>query len=355
MNKYIIERLVSWAEGKPSPPLKLEMWIPSTCNLKCKFCNRWKSKKVDEIEEELIMKILKDAKNMDVRDFVISGYGEPFTRVSLLKKIFKKVKEYNLDGCIVTNGNLLENKDLKFLVDIGWNSIFFSLESCDESSHDSIVGMSGAFKKLIKAISNLDKIKKKLGKEQPIIHINVVLAEWNFKEVKNFIRLAKWSGVNKIDFQSLMNMKQDWNQKKFENFKVEIFKAVNLSKEFDIETNLTHFINIDYIKYANEVEKIFLEDTKNKEGFLSIPCYLPWYGIMITHDGKVGPCAQLAERSNIDIFSHTLKEIWFDAFDSFRKDMVNNKIKGCMCCTPMVIENRMIRKELQNVLKKAES
>ena len=46
-----------------------------------------------------------------------------------------------------------------------------------------------------------------------------------------------------------------------------------------------------------------------KKGFLSIPCYLPWWGMMITHEGKVGPCARLAESSKINIFSSSMKDI----------------------------------------------
>jgi len=352
MNEDVVKRLVNWSYGKPSPPFKLEMWIPSGCNLKCKFCNRWRIKDIDGISDELIMSILKEAHSLGIKDFVISGFGEPFIRKPFLNILLKEVKNYEMNGCIVTNGTLLKKEDLEFLIDIKWNSVFFSLESCEASSHDSIVGMESAFGKLIQNVSNLSNIKEMTGSEYPIIHINVVLAKWNFKEVEDFIKLAKQSGVNKIDFQSLMSVKGNWGINKLESFKKEVSSAVDLAKEYNIETNLDSFTDIDYIKYSNEVEKILSKDLEGKEGFLSIPCYLPWWGMMITHNGKVGPCALLAERSKFDIYSSTLEDLWFNKFDFFRKQMSNNKVKGCMCCTPMVIENRRIREKLQNILEK---
>ena len=351
MNEELIRRLVEWSKGKPQPPLKLEMWIPVSCNLRCKFCDKWKNPKINGMSDQTIMKILKESNEIGIKDFVLSGFGEPFMKKNLIMQIIRKVKEYEMHGCLITNGTLITQRELELLVKLRWNAIFFSIEGYNASIHDSVVGVKGAFDRLIKTIYKLNEVKRKLKENNPWLKFNIVLARWNFKYIEKFIVLANKLGINEITFQSLMSPKKpNWIVKNFAVFKNKIKKSLNLAKELDIKTNLESFLNPEYLIYASNIEKILLKDVKNKKGFLSIPCYHPWWGMTITHEGRVGPCALLAERSKIDVFSSSMKDIWFNKFNYFREKIINKDIKDCMCCTPIVIENREIRKNLEKFL-----
>lgn len=72
---------------------------------------------------------------------------------------------------------------------------------------------------------------------------------------------------------------------------------------------------------------------------------------MITHDGKVGPCANWATKIQENILSSSLEKIWFgENFNSFRERIKSKNLRGCRCCIPYVFDTNRLRFKLKEKL-----
>ena len=299
------------------------------------------------MDKEFIIKLLFEAKRLGIKNFMLSGFGEPFMRKDMVFEIVKTVKEYGISGGLVTNGTLLERKEVEYLISKGWDNVIVSVESYLPSVHDSIVGVKGAFERTIKTLSLFSKLKKKMKKEKPSVSLNVVVGKWNFNTLKGFLLLSKKFDCELI-FQSLMLVKNLRTKK--ENFpllKKEVKKSIEMAKKLKVKTNLDVFLDTKYIVYADNLWEI-VKNSVNKSGFPYVPCYLPWYGMTITHEGGVGPCPKLAEEGKINVFSRSLKKIWFEDFEKFRKN-VFRYAKNCSICTPLIVKNQKILKRIKSL------
>jgi MoaA/NifB/PqqE/SkfB family radical SAM enzyme len=348
----LVKRIIRWFQGKPQPPFSLELWPSLRCNLRCKFCTSWKVKK-ESLSEEDLLEIIKEAHRIGVRECFLSGGGEPFMRKEIVLQIMEEIKKYGMWGCIMTNGTLLSRPDLEFLVEIGWNEIFFSLDGPAAELHDYHRGVKGTYKKVMRVVSELNKLKKEKNSYLPFIYFNTVLTKKNFLNLEEFIKLAKSMNCNLITFQSLMESASETKNLKIKNlriFREKVKKAIKLAKAINMATNLENFLNLEYIKYSDKVGEFFLKDVEGKKGIFSIPCYDPWYVIVVTQRGKVGPCAVWAERNSKNS-SLSLKKAWYgDYFNLIREKMIKHEMEGCLCCTHKIINTRRWREKIAKLL-----
>jgi MoaA/NifB/PqqE/SkfB family radical SAM enzyme len=132
-----------------------------SCNARCTFCYYRKALETGKVKDLSFSEIcirLKKAINFGKNKVDLSG-GEPTIR----KDIFK-IAEYARDSgyqtvCIITNG--LKTRSLDFcrkLQESGVDELLFSIHSPVEDDHDHVVGVKGAFRKVIQSISNAEKL-----------------------------------------------------------------------------------------------------------------------------------------------------------------------------------------------------
>jgi radical SAM protein with 4Fe4S-binding SPASM domain len=94
----------------------LAIELTNRCNAKCEFCINRKFEKFGDMSDEIFNKVIRDAKEFDLKLIVLNNIGEPFLRKDLLTKI-KIIRENFPEVKIVmfSNGNLLTIKALKEL------------------------------------------------------------------------------------------------------------------------------------------------------------------------------------------------------------------------------------------------
>jgi MoaA/NifB/PqqE/SkfB family radical SAM enzyme len=352
----VIERLANWSVGIPQPPVKLEIWPTTKCNLRCKFCGTWSSNQQDILSLNDFLKIINEATKLGVTECYISGSGEPFMRKNLILKIMKKVKERKMKGYIITNGTLMSKKDIEFMVKIGWDEIQFSVDAPSAKIHDYLRGKNGVFENVTKKIKYFFQLKKEKNLSKPTVLTNSVIVNKNYKKICEMIRCGNKLGVNTMIFQSLMNVTNfcknlELTENNLEELRYIAKKATILTKELNICSNINNFTNSKYVTEANNVEKLFLKSVEGERGFLSTPCFDPWWHILVTGDGRVGSCGEWAPKSPESIFTSSLKEIWFGKyFDSFRERIRSKDLNGCWCCIPYVFHNNELRIKLKEKL-----
>ena len=97
--------------------------ITPLCNLRCKMCRMWREKN-QYLSATDILNTLQNLKKLKVKDLVLSG-GEPLLAFSILQKILiTNSSRFNI--YIISNGTLLEQKNLLSLLKVGARNFIIS-------------------------------------------------------------------------------------------------------------------------------------------------------------------------------------------------------------------------------------
>ena len=354
-----ISRLLKWAMGRKAPPYTLDINPTDKCNLRCKHCWQRAFKHIDssyEIPDEIWIKRVREALRMKVKEFEITGGGEPLMRKDLTLKLMEIIKRGNTFGNITTNGILFDKNDFKKLIKIGWDRITFSIEGPDKASNDFIRG-KGVFEKVMTNLKILNGLKKKYKSKKPIVKFNVVVNIKNYTKLTKFMSLARKVECSIVHFDSLtvftsFGKKLKLKTKHFKKFEKEAKKAQVLANKWGIWTDIGR-LTTSFLKQSNQMENI-LKNEANSKSFSSLICYEPWWHLVIKTNGFAQPCCLYDEKVE-NIKSKSLKQIWFSKyFEEIRENMKRKKLsKYCSICNAgQVFENRRIREELSKWMKK---
>ncbi len=354
-----IERLINWANGKKEFPYTLDINPTDRCNFKCLHCWQRCFEKIDskyELSEKELTKVVKEAIKMNVKEFEITGGGEPLMRKNVVLKIMKIIKKEERFGNITTNGSLFSIEDVREIVKMKWDRITFSLDGPDKESNDAVRG-KGTFELVVNSIKLFNKVKKQAKSKLPILKFNVVITNKNYNKVDKMIELAKVLKVSIVHFDPLtihskMGEKFKLKKKQEKVFEKKAKIAERLAKKYKIWSDIG-FLNTSFLEKKNEMEEILRKEGKSND-FASLICYEPWWHLVIKTDGSAQPCCLYDEKEE-NVKNKNLKKIWFgEYFENIRKEMLKGKLsKYCSICNAgQVFENRRIREALQKWMKK---
>jgi MoaA/NifB/PqqE/SkfB family radical SAM enzyme len=353
-----VKRLSKWAKGGNAPPLTLELNITNKCNLLCKMCWLRSTKPIyNEMSDEELLQIVDDAIDLGVKEFRFPGSGEPLARKDILFKLMKKVKDGKGIGLLISNGTLFTEDDVKRLVEMEWDVLTISLDGPSPEINDYIRGERGAFKKAVRTLNLLKKWKARLKKDCPWLRMNVVLTNRNYDKLADMIKLAKKFDFKEVLLQPMTVFSDEGEKLKVENIEDAskyLEKAVEMARRLEIKTNMDSFVRNVIVERTGEMDKMIMSEIKRFDsGFLSVPCYEPFYNLIIMPDGKAGPCAIAGGKTEADVVGRGLKEVWFgELFEGFRNKMLNKELfPFCShCCVPVFLENKRLREELAKVV-----
>ncbi|GAI52668.1 unnamed protein product, partial [marine sediment metagenome] len=142
-----------------------------------------------ELSIQSLLGIVRDAAELGVKDWLISGGGEPFVRAGIVE-VMKEIKKSDMYGDIITNGTLLTEEIIKDLVEANWDRIRFSIDGSNASTHNYLRGKKGAFSKTTNNIKLFEEYKNKMKKEKPSLEFSTVLTNKNYTEIIDIIKLA---------------------------------------------------------------------------------------------------------------------------------------------------------------------
>jgi MoaA/NifB/PqqE/SkfB family radical SAM enzyme len=186
--------------------------------------------------------------------------------------------------------------------------------------------------------------------------MNVVLTNKNYDKLEEMIVLANKFGFNEVLLQPMTIFSKEGEKLKVDKRKEldkYLTKAVKRAKGLGVLTNMKDFIKNEVVERTSEMNKLILKKTEKSETFLSVPCFEPWYNMVILPNGQVGPCAIFGGNGKASILDKSLKEIWFgDYFHEIRERLLKrNLFSFCKnCCVPVFLENTRIRKELERLI-----
>ncbi|MFP4232869.1 MAG: radical SAM/SPASM domain-containing protein [Candidatus Aenigmatarchaeota archaeon] len=372
-------RMHEWLEGKKRPPIKIDAELHRRCNLNCRFCSRRENEKDMteeskniEVQEERWLEIAEQSGKMGVKGWNISGIGEPMCKPEFTLSVMEKLKNYDVFGEMTTNGTLWTEDMVKRTVEMGWDSVCVSLDSPDKETHNWL-RRSDAYDRAVKTISLFKKWKERLGKEVPSITINAVLNKKNYKQMPKLFLLGKDLGVDSIFVEPMIVYTKQGEKLKLDEDEIKEFKEIaekceSIAKKYGIEPNINCFdedkeYEEELVNKTSEMKEV-IEDDKEEgvENFkdpdreyseitnkiLNIPCYYPWFYMIITADGSASHCGEKVNK-DVNIKNQDLEEIWYskDFKEDRRKFLEGDLPDYCNRCRPNVVgDARRIRKSI---------
>lgn len=352
----IIQRLLKWYNGNKAPPDTVQIYPTNKCNLKCIFCSL-RNQNLDygdEVSKERWFEVVEEISKMGVEKILISGGGEPLMIPDLTSGIMKIAKSHNLYGRMINNGTMWNQKLIKETIEIGWDSIVFSLDGPNSGIHDKLRGVNGAFKRTIENIKMFIKYKKKINKNLPFIELTTVLNIHNYKKIPEMIKLAHSLKVESINMEPVCvnnpaSVRIKLNEIQREDFLSKIIpQAQKFADSLSIRTNFQSLINAKFIEKTGNLRDIILKSKKNENKFLNLPCYEPWLWPKIEANGQVCPCSTALLNANIK--NRSFKTIWYGKeFEQFRKKIIKKDLP--VECENCVLTHLSINKEINDKLR----
>jgi len=347
--------------GKPLGPVRIELHPTNRCNLRCRFCWQTISKPEDvkyEIPDERLIELVGEAAELGVKEWIISGGGEPFMRPEVSLKIMKLIKAQGMWGQLTTNGVLLKKSDVKTLVDIGWDQIQFSVDSPDAKTHDFLRRGKNAFKQAIGNAKLLAQYRSKKGSNKPYLGFNTCITAKNYDKLCDMIRLGKEVGFDLVFFEPVYvgyvsKIRLELNDKEKQVLEKAAKKAKKLAEKLGIATNADRFMRTELVDKQDFGNVVIRETETSDDTYISAPCYQPWYLMGIKGCGMAGCCSTFEQGEYLQ--DKSLKEIWFGKlFNNIREDVLSHQLpEYCKKCSVVVVmDNKEIRKSLKTEILK---
>jgi len=351
--KMLLNNLKRWNLSEKKPPLVVSFRITRGCDLRCKFCAPFKE---SDLKKELKIndykKILQEAHNLGIQYCALVGGGEALYKKKLTLQIIDLTKKYNMVCWLVTNGFNFDEKSIVHLVNIGFDTVLFSIDGSHAKTHDYLRGVTGAFKKTTHSIQRFNYWKKRLGKVKPTLKVQTLILKNNYREIEQILKLIKRLKIQHYTINYFVPQFKEENKfllnEKEEKGLTNILKKLIKQKYIKRMTNFE-----DYLKVKQIIKKRY--NTNNKKDLLSAYCFQPWYHLNISEDGRINVCPEWNRGDRKKMSHESVKQIWFGRhFDGFRKKIINKEISGfCQnhCNFSVALENIRISNMIKHGLR----
>lgn len=308
--KYSLLTVLKIKLGK-KVPLRISHICTFKCNLKCKYCGRWKSKR-KEMKTGEIKKAMKEFSERGTRLWDFTG-GEPLLRKDI-GELVAYAKDLGFSIVLVTNGLLIKRKIKEIKkVDV----LDVSLDG-PKPINDKLRGR-GTFDKIMEGI--------KIAKENGVnVHLSSVISRLNTERNCYGIRELLNIAINlncPIFFQPLYE--SEYNKKEIKKYfpsKRDYIQALEIIKKFKTENP---FLLQSSDTTLNWFEKLL-------KGNASWKCLAGKAYAFLFPDGLVAPCF-FKEHLGLN----GLKYRFSNAFD-----LLPLPEKDCKCGLTCCVENNFL-------------
>ena len=192
-----------------SRPNMVYATISARCNLRCKYCDGWKSTGENELPTEIWTKafdeLLRWAKHPKIN---ISG-GEPFMRKDIFDLLGFTVKKGALTG-VVTNGYTMTPEMVPRVVALGLSNLNISIDSLEPQVFDFMraEGREGHTERVIESILRVMSEIRRQGVNTKVF-LKTVVCGLNATSLVPLVEFVRQHGITGIIFQPLQEVSDD--------------------------------------------------------------------------------------------------------------------------------------------------
>jgi len=382
-------KIIEWAFNNKQPPFRIELYPTAYCNLFCKFCFANTLRKYsNKISTKRLYEIVKQGLDAGVEEWIIAGAGEPFCKPETSLKIMEMIKEKSRYGSINTNGTLFTYNLIKALIEMQWDQVLFSIDAPVKEIHDYLRGQKGVFKKAREALLLFKNLKKKYKSDLPVTAITMVITNKTYNLIDEMVKFAINTGCTFLGLINLQILIPSHNKLKLTDKMIdELFmsfeRAKKIAKKAGLSTDIDSIMDKNLFKSAYNMDKLLINlnnrndkciNSSNPSSeyesiatnkvpssenpliefdtrFLNLPCYTPWFNLVINPFGQIGTCSIC--QWDYDLNKHSVYEAWHsEIFESLRTSILNKEIfKFCKgCSSNLFTKNIETKKTLLNAL-----
>ena len=282
---------------KTEYPTTVILELVNRCDLQCVMCYQGFRNDAEKftVDETMLDKIFDDFKKNKLSALMLTA-SEPLL-YKHFDKVLKRAEEAEImDVFIFTNGNLLNEKNSRLILNSCVTRLFISIDAATEETYNKIrIPVSkrllekNRLKKVENNVKNFIKLRNDLNKRLPLTRVSFVALKENTHELELF--KSKWENI--VD-----------------------------SVEIQRETS---------IKVYDKIKNYRGDKLKNYN------CNRPWADIAIYSNGLVGPCCNLVGRKIPigNVKDNPIKEIWngpkmSELRNGFLKNKPNEVCKSCI-------------------------
>ena len=282
---------------KTEYPTTVVLELVNRCDLECVMCYQGFRNDAEKftVNETILDKIFSDFKKNKLSALMLTA-SEPLL-YKHFDKVLKRAEEAEImDVFIFTNGNLLNEKNSRLILNSCVTRLFVSIDAATEETYNKVrIPVSkrlleeNRLRKLENNVKNFIKLKNDLNKRLPLTRVSFVALKENSHEVELF--KSKWENI--VD-----------------------------SVEIQRETS---------IKVYDKIKNYRGKELKNYN------CNKPWGDMAIYSNGLVGPCCNLVGRKTPigNIKDNSIKEIWngskmTELRNGFKNNNPNDICKSCI-------------------------
>jgi organic radical activating enzyme len=170
---------------EPLLPLSVMIELNNTCNLNCQMCSTKSAQRKKGIMDfNDYHRLIQEIATLGIRNITLYTHGEPllYPHLSLAVEI---AKGRGLTVSISTNGNLLDEKLGRALLQAGLDVLRYSIEGATKASYEKI-RIGGDFDHLLANMQQFKRLRDQLG-AKTAIHLNTIVMAETEPELKVFI------------------------------------------------------------------------------------------------------------------------------------------------------------------------
>jgi len=315
--------------------------INNTCFFKCKMCHMWKNKSQEKLDFKVYLKLFSDLKAItNEKTRVTFTGGETLSNPDVFGLAYEADKN-GFRTNINTNGWLLTKTNIEKLLEFGINEIHISLDGSCPKVHDSIRGMPGSYKRIMRAA---DYIKNLAAKRNLNIKVgvNTVISALNIDDIENIVKLVeKKAFFDNVRFQAVA---APLGEITIKHNRVESLDKLNKTFWYDSEefgflwpsdkkkilelyTKLIYYKKKGY-KIVEKVHRLKMQYIYfvNPENRMKDLVCTVFKDLQINVDGTVSHCA-VKNQILGNIKTDSIKDIWCSPYTKkMRREILNCKI-----------------------------
>jgi len=304
-------------------PKRVNIHLNNYCNLNCIFCwyhsrliKKIKPKRRD-FDYDVLKKVIDDCSKIGVETIDLEGDGEPFLYPHM-GELLRYIDEKGMKVKTYTNA-LFQDFDLANLRYVDYLDINFSAATPEVYGKIHCNGKKDIFKKVLKNLNNISKIKKTHKKLDVIL--TFIINEINYCDMEKIFALGSVMGFDKINFK-MFEATEDTKEILLSDDAIKnvILVLEKISKKKSrINTNAKEIIDILRNKKLNKKYSIKWGKKHNNRLFYfegdpykDHGCYLGWFAAYIDLDYRViAPCDNVGIVSLGRVDKDKFKDIWF--------------------------------------------
>ena len=313
--RFLLRRPVSLMNRYPGLlyPKVLSLCLTTRCNLRCFICRREnvRGQDLDFGNLPRLKNAFRHASTID-----LTGWGE-----CLVYPKFEEVLSYifslnGRDGLIqiTSNGTLFSGKIAALLAG-HLQRVTISLNAASEETYNREM-KHGDFGKTMR---NIRDFASALGEgDRRKINFHFVAHTGNFREIPDFIRLARDTGVPSVTIgQYLVGIEEHHR-----------FSLLNAREEYNAVLR-------DADRLARELGVLLVARRFfGEEATGGFECNDPYDACFVEVDGRVGPCCFCGSYRIGNVFESGFEAVWFGG--EYRKLRKRRHLPACRSCSPLI-------------------